>query len=180
MARHVLAMTHILFWAESATSPLPSLARSVLAPLAAPVVPYVLTRRRLVAAGIRFLSQLRTHYRHSRLSEEGTPRGCHGARPGERLPDGLVQVDGRRRRLHELLAHPGVHVLLERDAAALGDVDFGPLVRFHRILDWPGAGAVAVRPDGYVGLRTGRASCPDLAGWLARVAALRSPSQARA
>ena len=48
-------MTHLAFWCEAATGRLPSLLRGQLAPLAAPLVPAVLSHRRLVAKGIRLL-----------------------------------------------------------------------------------------------------------------------------
>jgi hypothetical protein len=82
VARQVLAMTHLAFWGEAATGRLPSLLRGRLAPLAAPLVPVVLGRRRLVAEGIRLLSQLRVSYRGSALSVEGTPRPGAGPAPG--------------------------------------------------------------------------------------------------
>ena len=119
VARQVLALTHALFWAEAATDPVARFARGALAPLAAPAVPFVLGRRRLVAEGVRLLSQLRVHYRNSSLSVEGQLPRQRRPRPGDRLPDGWVTVAGSRRRLHELTAHPAVHVLLDRDADTL-------------------------------------------------------------
>ena len=59
VARQVLAMTHLAFWGEASTGRVPSLLRGTLAPLAAPLIPAFMSRRRLVAAGIRLLSQLR-------------------------------------------------------------------------------------------------------------------------
>src|SRR5215831_15983210 len=61
-ARQVLAMTHLAFWAEAATGPVPSTLRGRLAPLAAPLVPALTGRRRLIAAGIRLVSQLNLRY----------------------------------------------------------------------------------------------------------------------
>jgi 2-polyprenyl-6-methoxyphenol hydroxylase-like FAD-dependent oxidoreductase len=178
VARQVLALTHALFWAEAGTGPLAKFARGSLAPLASPAVPYVLRQRRLVAEGVRLLSQLRVHYRRSALSVEGSPPGCRGPRPGDRLPDAPVDVAGRRWRLHELLAHPGVHVLLERDAISPEQRTLGPLVRVHRILDRPGAGAVIVRPDGYVGFRSASVDADRVGDWLSLIAASRQCSQA--
>ncbi|CAM5294535.1 3-(3-hydroxy-phenyl)propionate/3-hydroxycinnamic acid hydroxylase [Streptomyces griseoloalbus] len=43
-----------------------------------------------------------------------TPTG--GSSPGDRLPDAAVSVGGPAQRLHGLLARPGVHLLLQRDA----------------------------------------------------------------
>jgi hypothetical protein len=169
VARHVFALTHALFWGEAGTDPLARFARASLAPLASPMVPYLLRRRRLVAQGVRLLSQLRVHYRHSELSVEGEPPGRHGARPGERLPDALVEVVAGRCRLHELIAHPGVHVLLDRDAIAPPDQALGPLVSVHRMLDRRGAGVVVVRPDGYVGFRAAEVDPCQVVDWLSLI-----------
>jgi hypothetical protein len=47
----------------------------------------------------------------------------------------------------------------------------GPPLNLHRLDDAPGTGLVAVRPDGYVGLRTGNADDPQVARWLSLVGA---------
>ena len=170
VARQVLAMTHLAFWAEASTGPVPSALRGRLAPLAAPLVPGLAGRP--VAAGIRVLSQLRVSYGDSPLSVEGTPRRRGGPRAGDRLPDQLVSVAGRSVRLHDLLARPGVHILLDRDADPLGTLRPGPLVTIHRLASAPGRGLTAVRPDGYIGFRGRTAEVRPLAAWLARVRAV--------
>jgi hypothetical protein len=171
VARQVLAFTTALFWAEAGTDPLARLARGSLAPLAAPVVVHLLRRRRLIAEGVRLLSQLRVHYRASALAVEGSPPGLRPPRPGDRLPDAPVVVDGRHRRLHELIGRPGIHVLLDRDAVADAGALATRFVMVHRILDRPGSGVVVVRPDGYVGYRSASADPEQLARWLTLVAA---------
>ncbi|RFU20387.1 FAD-binding protein [Geodermatophilus marinus] len=173
-AHRVLALTHLLFWAESGTGPVPSALRGSLAPLAAPAVPLVLGRRRLVAEAFRVLAQLRAGARGSPLSAEGAARRTRGPRAGDRLPDAAVVRDGRERRLHELLARPGVHVLLDRDAPVPGSAVAGPRVSVHR-LDRPGAGLVAVRPDGLVGYRSARVDADELGDWLSLVGAGPAP-----
>jgi 2-polyprenyl-6-methoxyphenol hydroxylase-like FAD-dependent oxidoreductase len=173
VARQVLAMTHLAFWGEASTSRVPSLLRGTLAPLAASLAPAVLRRRRLVAEGIRLLSQLRVSYRGSPLSAEGTPRRRGGPRAGDRLPDATVLSAGRDIRLHELLARPGVHVLLDREADRLDTLPLGPLVNMHRLTSAPGRGLIAVRPDGYIGLRCQIAEADQLTAWLARIRARR-------
>jgi hypothetical protein len=160
-------MTHLAFWGEASTGRLPSLMRGTLAPLAAPLIPAFMSRRHLVAAGIRLLSQLAVSYRSSPLSVEGTPRPRGGPRAGDRLPDKAVTSAGRSLRLHELLARPGVHVLLERDADRLDDVATGPMVHVHRLTSAPGRGLIAVRPDGHVGLHCQIADVSQLTDWLA-------------
>ena len=99
------------------------------------------------------LSQLQVSYRGSPLSVEGTPRPGSGPRAGDRLPDETVISAGHRIQLHELLARPGVHVLLDRDADQPGTLPHGPLVHIHRFTSTPGRGLIAVRPDGYIGFR---------------------------
>ena len=123
----------------------------------------------LVARGIRLLSQLNVSYRDSPLSVEGPPRRRGGPRAGDRLPDQLVSCAGRSIRLHELIARPGVHILLDRDAAWPG---VRPrLVHVHRLASVPGRGVTAVRPDGYIGFRGQAADAGQLAAWLALIGA---------
>jgi hypothetical protein len=169
VARQVLAMTNLVFWAEASTGPVASAFRGRLAPLAAPVVPALIGRRRLVAEGIRLLSQLRVSYRDSPLSVEGTPPRRAGPRAGDRLPDQLVISAGRSIRLHDLLAGPGVHILLDRDADRLDTVPLGQSVHVHRLASVPGRGLIAVRPDGYVGFRCQAIEAGQLAAWLTRL-----------
>jgi hypothetical protein len=68
--------------------------------------------------------------------------------------------------LHELLARPGVHVLLDRDADLPGTLPPGPLVHLHRITSKPGRGLLTVRPDGHIGLRCRIADERQLTAWL--------------
>jgi hypothetical protein len=82
----VLAATRALYWAEAGTDPVARFARSVLAPLAAPAIALMLQRRRLVSAAVRTVSQLRTHYRDSQLSVDGTPHAHGGPRPATGCP----------------------------------------------------------------------------------------------
>lgn len=82
-----------------------------------------------------------------------------------------MTVAGRRVRLHELTARPGVHVLLQRDAPepVAGQ---GPRVAVDRVTDWDGEGLIAVRPDGYVGLRSDAVDHAALRRWLERIGAI--------
>ena len=171
VARQVLAMTHLAFWAEASTGGIPSALRGRLAPLAAPLVPALTGRRRLVAEAVRLVSQLRVSYRGSPLSVEGTPRRRGGPRAGDRLPDQLVSSAGRSIRLHELVARPGVHVLLDRDADCIRTLPMGRSVHIHRLSSSPGRGLIGVRPDGYIGFRGRTADVSQLAAWLARLGA---------
>ena len=169
VAQRVVALTHAAFFAEASTNPLAAFVRGTLVPLTAPLVPFLLSQPLLMAEVVRLLSQWWVGYRTSPLSVEGTPRGrC--PRPGDRLPDEDVSAQGRRVRLHDLTAQPGLHVLLERDAGPIERRFSGARVSVHRISSWPGQGLIAVRPDGHVGFRSGD-SDPDLLGdWLDLVA----------
>ena len=78
-----------------------------------------------------------------------------------------MTAGGRNVRLHELLARPGVHILLDRDAAAIGTLPSRrPLVSVHRLTSSAGHGLTTVRPDGYIGLRTEIADAAQLDSWL--------------
>jgi FAD binding domain len=167
VARQVLAMTHLAFWAEASLGAMPSALRGRLAPLAAPFVPAVTDRRHLVAGAVRLVSQLGVGYRHSPLSMEGTPRRCGGPRAGDRLPDQLVSSGGRAIRLHDLIARPGVHLLLDRDADPLDAMPPSRFVSIHRLASSPGRGLIAARPDGYIGFRGQTVEINQLATWLA-------------
>jgi 2-polyprenyl-6-methoxyphenol hydroxylase-like FAD-dependent oxidoreductase len=171
-ACRTLAITHAAFWVEASTGRLPSLLRGAVAPLSAPAAPALLNRPRLMGAVIRRIARLHAAYRHSPVSVDGTPRLRPGPRVGRRLRDATVICDGRRVRLHALLAQQtGAHVLLFRDADHLERLMFGPRVAIHRLMSVPGAGLVAVRPDGYVGFRCGVADASQLGAWLTRVGA---------
>lgn len=166
VARQVLALTHLVFFAEASTNPLPSFLRGTLVPLTAPALPLLLKQPLLMAQVVRMLSQRWVRYRHSALSVDGTPGNSRWPRPGDRLPDQDVTYDGRVVRLHDVTAHPGVHVLVERDAMDLDDHLLGPHVSVHRISSAPGRGLVAVRPDGHVGFRGGEVDPAQLERWL--------------
>jgi hypothetical protein len=171
--RHVLALTHAVFWAEAATDPLASFVRGTLGAKAAPAVPMIMRRHRLVAEAVRLLAQFHESYRGSPLSVEVAPQPPRRPRAGDRMPDlAVTTVEGHRVRLHQLTARPGVHVLLPGTTVAR-QVLRGPLVHLHRLAATPGSDLFAIRPDGYVGLR-GRCA-DDLDSWLRRVGAARDP-----
>jgi hypothetical protein len=175
-AHHRIVLTHMAFCAEASTGRIPSWLRGVAAPRAASAVPALLDRRRLVADAMRLISQLRVNYRHSPLSVQGH-RDLRGApRPGDRLTDAAVSLGGAPRRLHQLLAGPGVHLLLQCDAAPPPpQAVTGSHVTVLRLANSPGLGLVAVRPDGHVGFQCGRADPAGLIDWLALVGAATHP-----
>jgi hypothetical protein len=171
VARRVLILTHLAFWAEADSGPLAALLRDVLAPLGAPAVPSIIRRRRLVAEVVRCVSQLRFGYPHSPISEEDLRRRQVPS-AGRWLRDGTVTADGRRVQLHALLAQPGVHVLLEREALLVDRPTLGPYVHIHRLESTAGTGVTVVRPDGYVGFRGNTVNLERLHAWLRRIGAV--------
>jgi len=170
VALQVVALTRLVLFAEASTTPAAELARAHLVPLVVPALPLLLGRRRLTALVAAILSQRWVSYRHSPISVDDTPYAA-GARPGDRLPDRDVVAMGRPRRLHDLAAAPGVHLLLDRDAVAPDPSRLGSHVTVHRLEDTPGHGLVAVRPDGHVGFRSSRGDSTALGRWLDLVAA---------
>jgi hypothetical protein len=144
--------------------------RGSLAPRAAPLVPRVLARRRLVARGFRVLAQLDAGYRSSPVGRAGSTPRAGRLRPGDRVPDRPVTCSGGEVRLHDLLARPGVHLLLDRDAREPLDTWSSPLLHVHRLTNIPGAGVVAVRPDGHAGFVSGAVD-GELTSWLSSIGA---------
>ena len=68
-----------------------------------------------------------------------------------------------RRDATTLTARPGVVLLAARDADPSAVPNRLPM---HRLLDTPGTGIVAIRPDGYVGYSGDTAQPDELAAWL--------------
>jgi len=163
VARQVSAFTDIAFWAEAGRDPIASLLRGVLVPLAAPLAPFAARPRWVGGEVIRLLGQLRVAYRDSPLSVQHARPGL--VRAGDRLPDATVTVGPEKVELHELIARPGVHVLLTEDAPRW---EF-PGIHVHRIGGWPGPALTVVRPDGYVGLCADRVDRAELEAWLSLV-----------
>lgn len=174
-----LAMTHVAFWFEASTSLLPAFIRGVLAPLGAGALPLLMRQRRLVALGLRQAGQLSLSYRHSALSLEGSPRLMGWPRPGQRLPDATVEAAGQLVRLHALLACPGVHILLQRDARELFTTGLAPRVAVHRLTGTPGTGVLGIRPDGYVGYSSARCDPDKVLSWLASIGAVPDACECR-
>jgi 2-polyprenyl-6-methoxyphenol hydroxylase-like FAD-dependent oxidoreductase len=171
VARQVLALTHAVYFAEASTHPLPAFARARVLPVLAPAVPLLVRQRLLMAAVVRMLSQGWVRYRRSPLSLDESARWRCGPRAGDRLPDQDVTCTGRRMRLHELTARPGIHVLLSRDTPSVDGLAGGQ-VWVHRITSWPGRGLLAARPDGHVGLRSAGPGLDGPRRWLRLVGAL--------
>lgn len=163
-AKHVRALTDMLFWAESSNGALPAFLRGRLGPMVAPALPRLLGWPPLLAAGFRVLSGLDTGY------------GPCGVRPsrgrvGDRLPDAWVSCEGRSVRLHELTARPGVHVLVEPGIRLDGIDSSQRWVQVHRVAPILGSALLGVRPDGYIGFRSPAPDVRRLTTWLASTGA---------
>ena len=169
VARRILSLTRMLFWAEAGTGPLPRLLRGRLMPLAAMAAPWVLNHG-LGKAAVYVLGQFWVRYRRSPLSADLQPR-FHKLRAGDRLPDYELDHNGRRVRLHDFTARAGLHVLLARDAdaKALDSTPTSPWLHVHRLGSRPGTGIAIVRPDGYLGFLATSVEANQIEAWLARV-----------
>src|SRR5262249_32729176 len=146
------------------------------------------------AYGFRTLAQLRIHYRHSPAVQEGEPVLKRGPKAGDRLPDARVSRQGQTGWLQDAVAAPSFHLLLcgptdGCDAVhptALQERN-GGLVSVHRLareavpgvlhdrdgqafsrLGVDGAARYLVRPDGYVGYRSGGTELEGVDQYLAR------------
>jgi 2-polyprenyl-6-methoxyphenol hydroxylase-like FAD-dependent oxidoreductase len=166
--RRILGLTRLLFWAEAGVGPLPRLLRSRLTPLAAMGRSWVPHPDSIGRAAVYVLAQFWVSYRRSPLSTDLRARPCQ-LRAGDRLPDAQVDCNGRRVRLHDLTARPGLHVLLARDAEAVPSDPPSQWLHIHRLDSWPGTGLVIIRPDGYLGFRATSVDRWEVAAWLARV-----------
>jgi 2-polyprenyl-6-methoxyphenol hydroxylase-like FAD-dependent oxidoreductase len=169
VARAVRRLTDVAFQAEAGTDPLTAWVRGSVAPHLARLLPMILGRRGLVGQGFRMVAQLDVGYRHSVLSVPSAPWWSRGLQPGDRFPDSVVTVDGRAARAHDLVASPGVHVLIGCDVTA--PATGSGMVSVHRLDDVHRPGIVAVRPDGYVGLVGDSVDEVALGDWLAVVGA---------
>ena len=109
VGRDVLRFTDRAFTIATSTNPLVRLARTRLAPR---LLRTVLRSRRGRSYGFRALSQLTINYRDSPAVAEGQSRLRHGPKPGDRLPDAPVTLDGHPTTLHRALAAPAYQLLL--------------------------------------------------------------------
>ena len=175
LARWLIGLTSLIYIGESSRNPVIGLARRHGARLAAPLLSLATPLARF---GLRVLGQLSYAYGRGPAAQDATPRLPHPPRPGQRLGDATVTIDGRVGSLHQCLASPGMHLLLagfpvRHSPPDLEMVSDLRMVKVHHLDTLPdgatGTGYFLVRPDGYIGLRGGG---PDLtplhrflAGW---------------
>lgn len=168
-----LELTGELAPGVAGTGPLASFLRGTMVPPAAPALALVLRCPWPAGRVARLLSQLDCRYPSGPMAVDHRPPWPLAPGPGERLPDGAVPGDGPSSSLHALLAHPGVHVLLGRDASASA-IRLRPRAGHLHRLHAPGSGVLAVRPDGYVGYR-GETVDDRLLAWLATAGVAAGP-----
>jgi 2-polyprenyl-6-methoxyphenol hydroxylase-like FAD-dependent oxidoreductase len=192
VARAVLALTHVLFWLESADSPVVRRVRVALAPLAVSVALRLAPLRTL---GFRVIGQQWVRYPRGLAAVDGLPKLGRGPAAGDRLPDLLLLRDQVPCRLHQALATPGFHLLLcgpphrwDVRRVVRFQERYGSLVVVHRLgtgplpgqLCDPSGAALAplgasngaqylVRPDGHVGYRCAGFDLAGLERHLARL-----------
>jgi 2-polyprenyl-6-methoxyphenol hydroxylase-like FAD-dependent oxidoreductase len=117
--------------------PLATWARRVMVPH---VIPHVFGSRWVRQAAFAFVSELGIHYRRSPGVVEGEPRQRGGPRPGDRLPDAEILVNGRSTYLQQALAGPHLTLLLcgdprhwdARELDRLGEA-YGPVLKTYRL-----------------------------------------------
>jgi hypothetical protein len=194
VGRTVLRFTDRAFTvATSASGPLTRAIRTTVAPR---VVPLLLRSRSGRAYAFRTVSQLGIRYRRSIASAEGPDAPPRGPRAGDRLPDAAVSLDGKPGTLHEALGGVGYHLLMcgPRGAWPAAAVEVvrrrhSGLVSVHglsrdqepgvlhdpsglalRRLGLSGlqAALYLVRPDGYIGYRSGPSGLAGLQAYLDR------------
>jgi 2-polyprenyl-6-methoxyphenol hydroxylase-like FAD-dependent oxidoreductase len=142
----------------------------------------VLGSERLRTTAFRFVSELGINYRKSPAVMEGEPRLRAGPHAGDRLPDGLLAIDGRSTSLQRAVIGPYFSLLLCGNPALFHGIhgselariaqQFSGLVTIHYLSSRPSPGALIdktgdvldslgvhraaqylIRPDGYIAFR---------------------------
>jgi 2-polyprenyl-6-methoxyphenol hydroxylase-like FAD-dependent oxidoreductase len=190
VGRFVLRFTDRAFTAATSAHPLVRLARTSVVPRLIPLAARFAPGR---AVAFRTVSQLGVRYRHSG-AVQAARRPLRGPRPGDRLPDVMVERDGRRLWLHEaVLSDPAYHLLLcghdTWDTGAVRSLRdrYGSLLSIHRLARDPADGvlvdpgglalarlrvrdsaALLVRPDGHLAHRADDGDLAETRRCLAR------------
>jgi hypothetical protein len=191
IGRFVLRFTDRATAIATSASPLVRLTRTQMAPRLAPLV---LRLPRARAYGYRTLAQLRLNNRDSPAVHEDEPALRRGPRAGDRLPDARIVVHGDECWLQEALATPTYHLLLcgpaeswNRDQLAVLGERYGGVLAVHHLARNTAAGVLhdihgeafarlgveraaqyLVRPDGYIGYRSGGTDLCGLERYLAQ------------
>jgi 2-polyprenyl-6-methoxyphenol hydroxylase-like FAD-dependent oxidoreductase len=191
IGRFVLRFTDRAFTIATSPNRIVRLLRTQIAPRLAPLALRFSSGR---AYGFRTLSQLGIQYRNSPAVEEGEPKLSRGPQAGDRLPDARIARDGQDCSLQEALAAPSLHLLLcgpaggwNRDRLAALRSRYAGLLEVQRLtrdaapgdlhdayglaftrLGLDRAAHYLVRPDGYVGYRSGGTDLRGVERYLAR------------
>jgi hypothetical protein len=170
--------------------PLATWARRAVVPH---VLPHAFESRWLRRTAFSFVSELGIRYRKSPAVAEGAPGLRKGPRPGDRLPDAEVLVNGRSTYLQQALAGPHLALLLcgdshHWDARELDRLRerYGRVMAMHdlnatgsdgSLVDEKGhafarlgvreAAQYLVRPDGYIAFRSAGRTFEQLDRYLA-------------
>jgi 2-polyprenyl-6-methoxyphenol hydroxylase-like FAD-dependent oxidoreductase len=170
--------------------PLATWARRVVVPH---VVPHVFASHWLRRTAFSFVSELGIRYRKSPAVAEGEPRLQKGPRPGDRLPDAEVRVNGRSTYLQQALAGPHLALLLCGDSRHWDSLEldrlrerYGRVMATHCLSTTGADGSLVdqkghafarlgvrdtaqylVRPDGYIAFRSAGRTFEQLNRYLA-------------
>jgi 2-polyprenyl-6-methoxyphenol hydroxylase-like FAD-dependent oxidoreductase len=159
------------------------------------VAPFVLRNERLRRAAFDFVSQLGIRYRRSPVVEEGMPHLERGPKAGDRLPDFEIERDGQTVYLQDLVASPGMHLLLcgpadawDRSQLAVLKERYARLLSIHFLVRRTNISAAVdrtsqtlaqlgvgdrnaaqylVRPDGHIAFRCGSTDLAAIERYLA-------------
>jgi 2-polyprenyl-6-methoxyphenol hydroxylase-like FAD-dependent oxidoreductase len=190
IGRFVLRFTDRAASIATSERPLLRLLRTQVVPRLAPAV---LRSSRLRTSGFRTLSQLGIAYRRSPAVHEGEPALRRGPKAGNRLPDARITRDGQKAWLQEALDAPSFDLLLcgpadgwDSDQQAALQERYGGLVAVHQLAREAAPGVLhdvdgqaftrlgvertaqyLVRPDGYIGYRSGNADLSGAGSYLA-------------
>jgi 2-polyprenyl-6-methoxyphenol hydroxylase-like FAD-dependent oxidoreductase len=186
VGRDVLRFTDRAFTIATSTRPSVRFLRTHVAPH---LIRIALGFRRGRAVAFRTLSQLTIDYRASPAVEEGQPRLRHGPRPGDRLPDVAVSLDGNPTTLHKAIAAPGYHLLLTGPPDTWPAPALDQFVHVHRLTGRTAPGALVdtngqahrrlglhpdrtahhlIRPDGHIAYRAAGTNLDGLQTYLHR------------
>jgi 2-polyprenyl-6-methoxyphenol hydroxylase-like FAD-dependent oxidoreductase len=188
VGEYVLRFTDRAFSVATSRQPVAQLVRAQVAPRLLPLALHLRPGR---TAAFRTVSQLGVRYRSSPAVQAGDGGSRRTPRPGDRLPDAPVVIDGRSSWLQTELAAPAFHLLLcgpdrwdggsvtglvNRYAGVLGVARLdraptrgvlytpdGVALRRLRVSD---CATLLVRPDGYLATRTDDAILDDARRYL--------------
>lgn len=188
VGEYVLRFTDRAFSMATSSRPVAQLVRARVAPRLLPLALHLRPGR---SVAFRTVSQLSVRYRSSPAVQAGDGASKRSPRPGDRLPDAPVVIDGRSSWLQTELGAPAFHLLLcgpdrwdeasvtalERRYAGLLEVarldraptrgvlytPDGVALRRLRVND---CATLLVRPDGYLATRTDDAVLDDARRYL--------------